>query len=171
MDISRRNALIATAGSVLLTAALATAAEADEGKNGGDTLYGHGMVWNRDLPGILGQLRLSFDLRVNTETGIGFGTCTDPATPDFNSHFAITSITQEKAPKGETRFTMFGAVTESNNRAHVGLPVAIIAETAGDATAIAIRIGEHAFGGAGVVTLEYLALAIFLGMVLVGAAR
>jgi hypothetical protein len=164
MDISRRNALAATAGSILAAGALATAAEADEGKNPGDTLYGHGMVWNRELPGILGDLKLSFDLRVNLETGVGFGTAEDPVHPEWNSHFSIRSVKQEKRPKGETRYTMFGEVTRSNNPANIGLPVAIIAETIGDTTAIAIRIGEYAFGGAGLVVIAI--IAILIGMLL-----
>jgi hypothetical protein len=162
VDISRRNALAATAGSLLAAGALATAAKADDGKNEGDTLYGHGMVWNRDLPGMLGDLRLSFDLRANLETGIGFGTAEDPVHPDYNSHFSITTVKAEKRPKGETRYTMFGKVTEATNPANVGLPVAIIAETVGDTTAIAIRIGENAFGGAGLVVIAIIAILIGL---------
>src|SRR2546421_3039860 len=107
-EVSRRNYLAGAAtGAAMLTAsALALPAGADEGKGDGDTMYGHGMVWNRDLGGILGDLRLSFDLRVNLETGQGFGTAEDPVHPDWNSHFAISSIRQEKRPKGEKRFTM-----------------------------------------------------------------
>ena len=70
MDISRRSAL-AAGGSLL---ALSLGANADEGNKDGDTLYGHGMVWNRDLPGVLGELRLSFDMRINLEGhGIWYG--------------------------------------------------------------------------------------------------
>src|SRR5438105_3822440 len=96
-EVSRRNYLAAATGAAMLTAgALALPAGADDDKHDGDTLYGHGLVWNRDLPGILGDLKLSFDLRVNLETGLGFGTAEDPVHPDWNSHFAITSIRQEK---------------------------------------------------------------------------
>ena len=84
----------ASAASVAAT----VPAGADEGKSDGDTMYGHGMVWNRDLPGILGDLRLSFDLRVNLETGIGFGTAEDPVHPDWNIHFSIDSLRKEKRP-------------------------------------------------------------------------
>src|SRR5947209_8280032 len=163
-DISRRNILAGAAtGAAMLTAgALALPAGADEGKSDGDTMYGHGMVWNRDLPGILGDLRLSFDLRVNLETGQGFGTAEDPVHPDWNSHFAITSIHQEKRPKGEKRYTMVGEITEATNPNNVGQPVRIIAETVGDTTAIAIRIGDHAFGGAGLVVIAIIAILIGL---------
>ena len=47
------------------------------------------VVWNRDLPGVAGDVKLSFDLRVNLETGTGFGTASDPIHPDWDIHFAI----------------------------------------------------------------------------------
>jgi len=164
MEINRRNYLTgaATGAAALAASALALPAGADEGKNAGDTMYGHGMVWNRDLPGILGDLRLSFDLRVNLETGLGFGTAEDPVHPDWNSHFAISSISKEKRPGGEARYTMRGEVTGANNANNVGLPVRIIAETQGDSTAIAIRIGDHAFGGAGLVVIAIIAILTIL---------
>lgn len=162
MDMNRRNMLAAAGGAMLTAGALAAPAEADEGNKEGDVLYGHGMVWNRELPGELGQLKLSFDLRANLETGIGFGTATDPVHPNWNLHFAIQSVVREKRPKGESRFTMVGIVTEATNPDNVGLPVRILAETKGDTTAIAIRIGEHAFGGAGLVVIAIIAILIGL---------
>jgi hypothetical protein len=164
MEVNRRDVLAgaATGAAMAAASALALPAGADEGNNDGDTMYGHGMVWNRDLPGILGELRLSFDLRVNLETGVGFGTSEDPVHPDWNTHFAISSISQEKRPKGESRYTMSGEVTGANNPSNIGLPVRIIAETVGDTTAIAIRIGEHAFAGAGLVVLAIIAILIAL---------
>jgi len=165
MDITRRSALTAAGGALLAASALALPAAADDGKRDrdeGDTLYGHGMVWNRALPGVLGDLKLSFDLRVNLETGLGFGTAEDPIHPDWNTHFAITSVTQEKRPHGESRFTMAGEVTRANNPNNVGQQVRIIAETVGDTTAIAIRIGDNAFAGAGLVVIAIIAILIGL---------
>src|SRR2546425_2006477 len=124
MEVSRRNYLAATGGALLAASALGGPAGADEGKNEGDTMYGHGMVWNRDLPGVAGDLKLSFDLRVNLETGKGFGTAEDPVHPDWNIHFSIDSVKSEKRPKGETRFTMSGVVTRANNPNNVGQSVA-----------------------------------------------
>lgn len=161
MEVTRRNCL-ATAGSALLAGALALPAAAEEGKKEGDTLYGHGMVWNRDLAGVAGDLKLSFDLRVNLETGKGFGTAEDPVHPDWNTHFSIDSAVREKRPKGEDRFTLSGVVTRANNPAHLGLPVKIIAETVGDTTAVAIRLGDMAFGGAGLVVIAIIAILIAL---------
>src|SRR5262249_11664065 len=147
--------------SLLTAGALSLPAEADQGQ-GGDILYGHGMVWNRDLPGDLAELRLSFDLRVNLETGVGFGTAEDPVHPEWNTHFSIHSIKQEKRPKGETRYTMFGVVTDAVNKANIGQSVAILAETTGDTTAVAIRVGELAFAGAGLVAIAIRAILIGL---------
>jgi hypothetical protein len=161
MDSKRRNVLAAAGGALLAAGALALPGWADEGQNGGDTMYGHGMVWNRDLPGVLGELRLSFDLRVNLETGKGFGTAEDPVHPEFNTHFSIDSIQRQKRPGGESRFIMTG-MTEPGNASDVSQPLRIIAETAGDTTAIAIRIGDHTFAGAGLVVIAIIAILIAL---------
>ena len=134
----------------------------DRDKDDSDVLYGHGMVWNRELPGVAGDLKLSFDLRVNLETGAGFGTADDPIHPDWNIHFAINSTQQQKVKGGETRYAMTGVVTRANNPANVGLPVKILAETRGDTTAIAIALGELAFGGAGLVVIAIIATLISL---------
>jgi hypothetical protein len=158
MEVTRRNYLAATgAGAVALAAtALPGVAHADEGKGDADTLYGHGMVWNRELPGVAGELRLSFDLRLDLTAGTGQGTAEDPVYPDWGIHFAVNSVEREKRPGGEVRFTLRGEVTRANNPANFGLPVRILAETAGDTTAIAIALGSQAFGGAGLIVLEAL---------------
>jgi hypothetical protein len=172
-ELSRRTYLAAAAtGAALLAAgAMAPGATADNGKKekekekqspNADVLYGHGMVWNRELPGVAGDLQLAFDLRVNLETGSGFGSASDPVHPDWNSHFSIDLVTQEKRPGGETRYTMTGVVIRSTNPALEGQPVAIVAETVGDTTAIAIRIGELAFAGAGLVVIAIIAILIGL---------
>ena len=161
MSISRRECLSATGGALLAASALANPAEASDAKKG-DTLYSHGLVWNRDLPGVAGELRLAFDLRVNLVTGQGFGIAEDPVHPEWNTHFSIGSIEQEKRPKGETRYTMKGAVTSANDPANVGLPVRIIAETSGDTTAVAIALGKMAFAGAGLVVIAIIAILIGL---------
>ncbi len=53
-------------------------------------------------------------------------------------------------------------MTRANNPANVGLPVKILAETRGDTTAIAIRIGDLAFGGAGLVVIAVIAVLMAL---------
>jgi hypothetical protein len=122
------------------------------------------MVWNRELPGIAGELNLSFDLRVNLETGAGSGSASDPVNPDWNMHFAIESASREKVANSETRFTMKGIVIDATNPDNIGLPVRILAETRGDTTAIAIALGDNAFAGAGLVVIAI--IAILIGMLL-----
>lgn len=163
VDVSRRNYLKGTGAALLAASALALPAEVEaDDKKDADILYGHGMVWNRDLPGTAGELRLSFDLRANLATGIGFGSAHDPTHPEANVHFSIESVQQQKVKGNETLYTMKGVVTEANNRANVGLPVRILAQTSGDTTAIAIAIGDQAFGGAGLVVIAIIAILIGL---------
>ena len=162
MDLTRREYLATIGGGALLAAGLPALANEGHDKHDADTLYGHGMVWNRDLPGEAGELRLSFDMRVNLETGTGFGTANDPIFPDWSMHFAIDSTEREKLPSGESRYTMTGVVTRAANPDNEGLPVRILAETRGDTTAIAIALGDMAFGGAGLVVIAIIAILIGL---------
>ena len=129
MKVTRRKYLTA-GGALLATSVLPTLADSSQGRNkdDADVLYGHGMVWNRALPGVAGDLNLSFDLRVNLETGAGFGSADDPVHPEWNIHFAINSAKQEETRDGENRFTLTGVVTRANNPANVGLPIRILAQ-------------------------------------------
>ena len=162
--INRRKYLKASAAALVAAAGLPASVNAESNHredDDADILYGHGLVWNRDLPGLSGDLKLGFDLRVNMKTGIGFGTASDPVHPEANIHFSIAEIAVERIRK-ERRFTMKGAVTRANNPDNVGLPVRILAETRGDTTAIAIAIGEQAFAGAGLVVIAIIAILIGL---------
>ena len=116
MNISRRKALATTGGALLAATGLPALANEGRDKRDADVLYGHGMVWNRDLPGVPGELRLSFDLRVNLETGTGFGSANDPVLPDWNTHFVINSTQREGLPRGESRYTMIGVDSTTTRR-------------------------------------------------------
>jgi hypothetical protein len=166
MKVTRRKCLATTGGALLAAGALPALANDRRGRGNDDAevLYGHGMVWNRDLPGVEGELNLSFDLRVNLDTGTGSGSASDPVHPDWNLHFAIESVGREKLRRGEQRFTMTGIVTSANDPTKVGLPVRILAETREGSTAIAIALGDVAFGGAGLVVIAI--IAILIGMLL-----
>ena len=163
MDITRRNHL-ATIGGALLAANPLTAATTHDHPDDGDAevLYAHGQVWNRALAGVAGELRLAFDFRVNLETGVGFGAAGDPVFPDWNVHFSIDATERKKLRSNESRYTMTGVVTQAQNPALVGQPVKIIAQTSGDATAVAIKIGDLAFAGAGLVVIAIIAVLIAL---------
>ena len=167
MKVTRRDHLAAMASAILAASPLA--ADAHDGRDdlrGGEddaeVLYGHGLVWNRDLPGLAGALRLAFDLRVNLETGVGFGTAHDPLHPDWNVHFSIESAERTRLRGGEKRFVLKGAVTEANGGFSAGMPVRILAQTRGESTAIAIAIGDLAFAGAGLVVIAIIAILIGL---------
>ncbi len=163
MNLTRRQYLTAASGALLSATGLpAIAGHAGRDRDDAEVLYGHGMVWNRELPGVAGELKLSFDLRVNLETGTGLGTAHDPVHPDWNVHFSIDSVEREALPHGNSRFTLVGAVTKAANPNNVGLPVRILAQTRGDTTAIAIALGEMAFAGAGLVVIAIIAILIGL---------
>ena len=162
--INRRKYLKATGAALVAAAGLASPIKAESTRRedeDADVLYGHGLVWNRELPSPAGDLRLAFDLRVNLKTGIGFGTASDAVHPEANIHYSIGEIRVERIRR-EKRFTLLGVVTQANNPENVGLPVRILAETRGDTTAIAIAIGEQAFAGAGLVVIAIIAILIGL---------
>ena len=138
------------------------AKEIDRHDDDAEVLYAHGQVWNQALPGVAGELRLAFDFRVNLETGVGFGAAGDPVFPDSNVHFSIDSTERKRLRSNESRFTMTGVVTQAVNPAMVGQPVKIIAQTRGDATAVAIRLGDMAFAGAGLVVISVIHFLITL---------
>ena len=162
MEITRRNHLAALGSALLAASPLAAAASAQDGQHDDDgtVLYGHGLVWNRALPGVAGALKLAFDLRVNLETGLGFGTAHDPVFPDWNVHFSIGFAERTRLRRGELQLVLKGVVTEGNGGFGIGMPVRILAQTSGDATAIAIAIGDQAFAGAGLVVLAIIAVLI-----------
>jgi hypothetical protein len=164
MKVTRRNHLAAMGSALLAASSSLSSAHAQESHDDGDAeiLYGHGQVWNRALAGVAGELKLSFDLRVNLETGVGFGTAQDPVFPDWNVHFAIESAGRTRRRRGESQFMMSGVVTQAANAALVGQPVRILAQTRGDTTAIAVAIGDLAFGGAGLVVIAIIAILIGL---------
>jgi hypothetical protein len=168
MKVTRRSHL-ATMGTALLAATALPAAAGPQDRRGerhdeddAEILYGHGQVWNRALPGIAAEVKLAFDLRVNLETGVGFGTAHDPVFPEWNVHFSIDSAERTRLRRGETQFALKGVVTQANGAFSVGQPVRILAQTSGDTTALAIAIGDLTFAGAGLVVIAIIAVLIAL---------
>ena len=162
MKITRRDHLAVVGSALLATGPLAGDANAQDRRDDGDAevLYGHGLVWNRALPGVASELKLAFDLRVNLEAGTGFGTAQDAVYPDWNVHFSIDSAERTRLRRGESQYALKGVVTQANGGFAVGQPVRILAQTRGDTTAIAIAIGDLAFGGAGLVVIAIIAVLI-----------
>src|SRR5688500_17045748 len=144
MNVTRRDHLATLGGTLLAAGSAATAQGAQDRRDDDDAevLYGHGLVWNRALEGAARELKLAVDLRVNLETGAGFGTAHDPLFPEWSVHFAITSAERTRVRRGEVRFALQGEVTQAGGAFAVGTPVRIAAETRGDATAVAIGIGD-----------------------------
>lgn len=155
-----RRQLLATTGAALAATAVAGDAHASAATDA-DTLYGHGMVWNRDLPGLAGRLNLAFDLRVNLVTGTGAGSAGDPAHPREGFQFAITGTRRERV-RNEQRFLLEGQVTDAIDPGLVGAPVRIAAQTQGDTTAIVIRVGDAVYTGAGLVVTAIIGVLIAL---------
>ena len=171
MKITRRDHLAVVGGALLATGPLAGGADAQDRRDDGDAevLYGHGLVWNRALPGVASELKLAFDLRVNLETGTGFGAAQDAVYPDWNVHFSIDSAERTRLRRGESQYALKGVVTQANGGFAVGQPVRILAQTRGDTTAIAIAIGDLAFAGAGLVVIAI--IAVLIGFLLPAVQR
>ena len=113
---------------------------------------------------------MAFDLRVNLETGVGFGTAHDPVNPAWNVHFSLESGERTRLRGGEMQFLLKGVVTQANGGFAVGQPVKILAQTKGDTTAIAIAIGDQVFAGAGLVVIAIIAILIGLMIPAIQAA-
>lgn len=154
--MSDRREFIGATGAALATVAAGSAQARPETPDA-DTLYGHGMVWNRELPGLAGRLNLAFDLRIDLKTGTGSGSAGDAAYPGEGFHFAIEHTQRERVRGGE-RFVMAGTITDAVNPSNIGLPVRIAAQTQGDATAIVIRVGDAVYSGAGLVVIAIIAI-------------
>lgn len=161
---NRREYLKNTGAALLAATSLSTQVSAaqEHAADDAEVLYGHGLVWNRALPGRDGELQLAFDMRVNLDTGMGSGTASDAVHPDENFNFSIAQTKTTRLRRREHRYTMTGVVTEAANPNYTGLPVRILAQTRGDATAVAIAVGDRAFAGAGLVVIAIIAILIGL---------
>ena len=114
------------------------------------------MAWNPELPGLFGQLRLTFDIAVRPG-GSGLGTFADDVHPELNSHFKLTSTA-----KDGNVYTFGGEIVEARDPDLVGAPVTIVAEVEGSATGVTITLGTHTFKGAGLVVIAIIAVLIGL---------
>lgn len=155
MDVSDRRNFLKAGGAALLAASAASVAmgeQEDEPK----AIYLHGMAWNRNLPGLFGELLLTFDLKVQLGK-TGFGTFADDVYPEINSHFSINSVT-----KHGDQYTMLGEVIASRDPGNIGLPIKIVARTDGEKTVATIKMGNYTFTGAGLLVVIAI-IAILIG--------
>jgi len=144
----RRGFLVGAGASILVASALTARAQARiQTGNLPSSIYIGGLVSNRDLAGLSGQLLLNVYLAV--ENGTGFGTLSDPVHPQVNSHVEI----------GDTRrhgqaFEFDGEVSLSNDPARVGQPVQVAATLHGDFTQLVLALDADTFSGLGFLITE-----------------
>jgi hypothetical protein len=99
---------------------------ADDKDRGPKPVYLHGCGWNRELPGVFGQICLTFEMRAELN-GTGVGTFRDDVHPEVNSQFQVRSARRH----GRT-YTFEGEVIASRDPSLVGMAVRITAESLGD---------------------------------------
>jgi hypothetical protein len=122
--IGRRNILKAAGAGLDDDAAEAQGRE--ESIHGPKPVYLYGCGWNKELPGVFGELCLTFDMRAELN-GTGLGTFRDDVHPEINSQFQITS-----AKKQGHVYTFEGEVISSRDPSMVGMAVKIVAEKTGN---------------------------------------
>ena len=154
----RRNFL--KAGGAALVAASASSVAMAEHDDTPKAIYLHGMAWNRDLPGLFGELLLTFDLKVQLGK-TGFGTFSDAVHPEVNSHFSINSIIKHGDVYTDV-YTLSGEIIASRDPGSVGVPVTIVAQTEGEKTTATITMGNHTFRGAGLLVVIAI-IAVLIG--------
>ena len=140
---SRRDLLKAAgAGLVAAAAPAVVAAERDEGGDervhADKPVYLWGCGWNRELPGVFGEVCLAFEMRALLN-GTGVGTFRDDVHPEVNSQWRV-----DRARRQGNKYTFEGEVIASQDPRLVGQPVKIVARKSGDSTATAdIIIGSE----------------------------
>jgi hypothetical protein len=154
--IGRRNLLKAAGAGLVAVAVPAAAAGAvtgaqasaedeagqglaeSESHHGPQPIYLYGCGWNRDLPGVFGQLCLTFDVRAEVG-GTGLGTLRDDVHPEVNSQVQINSATRHGK-----MYTLKGEIVASADASMLGLPVKFVAEKTGTGTGKAtITVGTE----------------------------
>jgi hypothetical protein len=143
-NASSRRDLLKVAGAGLVAAAAPSVA-AGERDAGGEELWhvnksAHlwGCGWNRDLPGVFGELCLAFEMRT-LANGTGVGTFRDDVHAEVNSQWRVDRATRH----GHT-YTFEGEVIASRDPALVGQPVKIVAKrTANGQASASITVGSE----------------------------
>src|SRR4029453_17365125 len=124
-----RRTFLKTAGAALAAApALLEQAEAQAEQAAEELIYVHGLVWNTDLPGVAGELLITFDVRA-VIGGTGLGTFSDAVHPHFNSHVPFGSATRQG-----NAYTLEGTVIRAIEADNIGTAVTVVLETFGDST-------------------------------------
>jgi hypothetical protein len=141
---SSRRDLLKVAGAGLVAAAVPSVAAAERDANGDETLhpdkpvYLWGCGWNRELPGVFGEVCLAFEMRALLN-GTGVGTFRDDVHPEINSQWRV-----DRASRHGNTYTFEGEVIASRDPALVGQPVKIVAKkTASGQGTASIIVGSE----------------------------
>ena len=121
-------ALIASSGHPAMAGALQDKPIDTEGDaNSRDrSVFMYGCGWNRAMPGVFGEVCLTFDARAELG-GTGVGTFHDDVHPEINSQFQINSAT-----RNGDEYTFEGVITASRTRNMIGMQVVMVAESLGN---------------------------------------
>lgn len=147
-NVSDRRSILKAAGAGLVAAAVPSVAAGaltgeqtlGEGELSSQPkpVYLHGCGWNRELPGVFGELCLTFDMRAMLN-GTGVGTFRDDVHPEINSQFQINSATKV----GQV-YTFEGEIISSHDPSMVGMAVKIVATKTGNGMGSAeITVGSE----------------------------
>jgi hypothetical protein len=140
---SRRNLLKAAGAGLVAAAAPSVVAAAerevgDEDAHANKPVYLWGCGWNRDLPGVFGEVCLAFEMRA-LMNGTGVGTFRDDVHPEVNSQWRV-----DRATRHGNTYTFEGVITSSRDAALVGQPVKIVAKkTANGQASASITVGDE----------------------------
>jgi hypothetical protein len=148
---NRRNFL--TAGGALAAMSVLPEAKAD---SHGNSLYIHGMVWNRQLASPMNDWLIRLDAKVDIPNGnqtsppvSGFATLGDDFHDAVGSHVEIRTATLS----GD-HLTITGVVTESKSPTLLGQDVRIEGKVQGTSVAgLTVTIGGSVFQGAGLLVV------------------
>src|SRR5262249_47780295 len=129
-------------------AAMSVVRQSRADQSDANSLYIHGLVWNRQLPAPMNDWLIRLDAKVDVPVSgaPGFGIIAD----DF--HDAVGSHTQlQAAIVNGNQMTLTGTITESKTASLVGQPVRVEGTLTGDGSVdrLTVTIGVSAFTGAG----------------------
>jgi len=157
--MNNRRKFLAAGGALAALSALPKA-QADS-QSQGQSLYIHGMVWNRQLPSPMNDWLIRLDAKVDMPNGnqinppvSGFATLGDDFHDGVGSHVQISAATLDA-----DRLTISGFVTESKTPGLAGQAVRIEGKVQGTTVeGLTVSIGGSVFQGAGLVVIAIIAI-------------
>lgn len=157
--MNNRRKFLAAGGALAALSALPKARADSQG----ESLYIHGMVWNRQLPSPMNDWLIRLDVKVDIPNGnqmnppvSGFATLGDDFHDGVGSHVQIYAATLDA-----DHLTISGFVTESKTPALVGQAVRIEGKVQGTIVeGLTVSIGGSVFEGAGLVVIAIIAILI-----------